>query len=374
MKQDNKKIARISQVVTAVLFCAFLAGFGLLHILLPDRTFSPVENRTLSKMPDFSWSALVDGSYTSKLEKYLEDQFPLRDGWMGLKNRYEYLLGKREFHGVYLCGDRLIHKIEDASRAEQNIAYLQKLTELTDVPVYLGLIPTAAEVYRDQLPAGAENFDQAAYLKKVRESVPDAVWVDMEKWMDGASDVSLFYRTDHHWTSAGAWHGYAALMEAMGEPFEPLGTPETVSKDFYGTLYSSSGVHWLAPDTIERYVSGEGVTVENFEKGETHGLYVDSFLGEKDKYASFLGGNTPLHIIRNPGAASGEKLLVVRDSYSDAMAPFLSQYFAEIHLVDLRYYRTSVAEYARENGMDRIFVCYSVENFVKDLDAVFMGR
>ena len=374
MKQDNKKIARISQVVTAVLFCAFLAGFGLLHILLPDRTFSPVENRTLSKMPDFSWSALVDGSYTSKLEKYLEDQFPLRDGWMGLKNRYEYLLGKREFHGVYLCGDRLIHKIEDASRAEQNIAYLQKLTELTDIPVYLGLIPTAAEVYRDQLPAGAENFDQAAYLEKVRESVPDAVWVDMEKWMDGASGVSLFYRTDHHWTSAGAWHGYAALMEAMGEPFEPLGTPETVSENFYGTLYSSSGVHWLAPDTIERYVSGESVTVENFEKGETHGLYVDSFLGEKDKYASFLGGNTPLYIIRNPETASEEKLLVVRDSYSDAMAPFLSQYFAEIHLVDLRYYRTSVVEYARENGMDRIFVCYSVENFVKDLDAVFMGR
>ena len=374
MKQDNRKIARISQVVTAVLFCAFLAGFGLLHILLPDRTFSPVENRTLSKMPDFSWSALVDGSYTSKLEKYLEDQFPLRDGWMGLKNRYEYLLGKREFHGVYLCGDRLIHKIEDASRAEQNISYLQKLTELTDIPVYLGLIPTAAEVYRDQLPVGAENFDQAAYLEKVRENVPGAVWVDIEKWMDGASGVSLFYRTDHHWTSAGAWHGYAALMEAMGEPSEPLGTPETVADDFYGTLYSSSGVHWLAPDTIERYVSGEGVTVENFEKGETHGLYVDSFLGEKDKYASFLGGNTPLYIIRNPEAASGEKLLVVRDSYSDAMAPFLSQYFAEIHLVDLRYYRTSVAEYAQENGMERIFVCYSVENFVKDMDAVFMGR
>ena len=374
MKQDNKKIARMSQVVTAVLFCAFLAAFGLLHILLPDRTFSPVENRTLSSMPDFSWSALVDGSYTSKLEKYLEDQFPLRDSWMGLKNRYEYLLGKREFHGVYLCGDRLIHKIEDASRAEQNISYLQKLTELTDIPVYLGLIPTAAEVYRDQLPAGAENFDQAAYLEKVRESVPDAVWVDMEKWMDSASDASLFYRTDHHWTSAGAWHGYAALMEAMGKPSEPLGTPETVADDFYGTLYSSSGVHWLAPDTIERYVSGEGVIVENFEKGETHGLYVDSFLEEKDKYASFLGGNTPLYIIRNPEAASEEKLLVVRDSYSDAMAPFLSQYFAEIHLVDLRYYRTSVAEYARENGMDRIFVCYSVENFVKDMDAVFMGR
>lgn len=374
MKQDNKKISRISQAVTAILFCGFLAGFGLLHVLLPDRTFSPVENRTLAQLPEFSWSALTDGSYTAKLETYLEDQFPLRDGWMGLKNRYEYLLGKREFHGVYLCGDRLIHKIEDASRADQNITCLQKLTELTDIPVYLGLIPTAAEVYRDALPAGSENFDQAAYLEKVRESVPNAVWVDIAQALTEHRREQLFYRTDHHWTSQGAYYGYGALMEAMGEQPEPLGTPETVSDDFYGTLYSTSGVHWLEPDTIERYVSGEGVTVENTEKGETHGLYVDSFLGEKDKYASFLGGNTPLYIVRNRSATSSEKLLVVRDSYSDSMAPFLSQYFAEIHLIDLRYYRTSVAEYAQENGMDRIFVCYSVENFVKDLDAVFMGR
>lgn len=365
---------KMSQRVTALVFCVFLAGFGLLHILLPDRTFSPVENRNLAQLPKFSWTALTDGSYTAGLEKYLEDQFPLRDGWMGLKNRYEYLLGKREFHGVYLCGDRLIHKLEDTSRAEQNIGYLQKLTEKTDIPVYLGLIPTAAEVWRDRLPAGSENFDQAAWLEKVRESVPGAVWVDVAGTLADHGDEGVFYRTDHHWTSLGAYYGYTALLEAMGETPMSLGTPETVSEDFYGTLYSTSGVHWLEPDTIERYVPGEGVTVENFEKGETHGLYVDSFLGEKDKYASFLGGNTPLYIVRNPEAVSDQKLLIVRDSYSDSMAPFLSQYFSEIHLLDLRYYRTSVARYAEENRMDQIFVCYSVENFVKDVDAIFLGQ
>ncbi len=365
---------KMSQRVTALIFCVFLAGFGLLHIVLPDRTFSPVENRNLAQLPAFSWSALVDGSYTSKLEKYLEDQFPLRDGWMGLKTRYEYLLGKREFHGVYLCGDMLIHKIEDSGRAEQNAGYLRKLTEKTEVPVYVGLIPTAAEVYRDSLPAGSENFDQAAYLEQVGEGLPDAVWVDLAGALADHAGERIFYRTDHHWTSLGAYYGYRALLEAMGETPAPLGTAETVSEDFYGTLYSSSGVHWIAPDTIERYISGENVTVENFEKGEMHGLYVDSFLEEKDKYASFLGGNTPLYIVRNPEAASREKLLVVRDSYSDALAPFLSQQFAEVHLLDLRYYRTSVAEYAKEKDIDRIFVCYSVENFVKDADAVFLGQ
>ena len=100
-------MSRISQRVTAAVFCVFLAGFGLLHLLLPDRTFSPVENRNLDQLPAFSWSALADGSYTAGLESYLADQFPLRDGWMGLKTRYEYLLGKREFHNVYLCGDML---------------------------------------------------------------------------------------------------------------------------------------------------------------------------------------------------------------------------------------------------------------------------
>ncbi|MBD5170323.1 MAG: hypothetical protein HDT20_09460 [Oscillibacter sp.] len=367
-------MSKASQRVTAIIFCVFLAGFGLLHIILPDRTFSPVENRNLAQRPAFSWSALMDGSYTADLETYLEDQFPLRDGWMGLKNRYEYLLGKREFHGVYLCGDTLIHKIEDSSRAEQNIGYLQRLTELTDVPVYIGLIPTAAEVWKDKLPAGSENFDQAAYLEQVKADVPDAVWVDISGTLNGHAGEPVFYRTDHHWTSLGAYYGYTALLSAMGEDPEPLGMAETVSEDFYGTLYSTSGVHWLEPDSIERYISGEGVTVEDVYGGEVHGLYVDSFLGEKDKYASFMGGNAPLYIIRNPEAASDKKLLVVRDSYSDSLAPFLSQEFEEVHLLDLRYNRTSVAQYAQENGIGQIFVCYSVDNFVKDVDAVFLGQ
>ena len=163
-------------------------------------------------------------------------------------------------------------------------------------------------------------------------------------------------------------------MEALGETPEPLGTGRTVSEDFYGTLYSSSGVHWLAPDAIERYEAPEGAAVEDVYAGETRGLYVDRFLEEKDKYASFLGGNAPLYIIRSPEAAGDEKLLVVRDSYSDSLAPFLSRRFAEIHLLDLRYYRTSVAQYAKDNGMDMILVCYSVENFVKDADAVFLAQ
>ena len=364
-------MTKTAQRVTAALFCLFLAGLGLLHLLLPDRTFSPVENRNLKQLPAFSWSALADGSYTAGLETYLADQFPLRDSWMGLKTRYERLLGKREFHGVYLCGDTLISKVSDASRGDRNLDFLHELTEKTDLPVYVGLIPTAAEIWREKLPEGAASFDQLAYLERARES--GGIWVDMAGALAAHAGEPIYYRTDHHWTSLGAYYGYAALMEAMGEPPAPLGQAETVSRDFYGTLYSTSGIHWLQPDTIERYVPAGSVSVEDVHGGQTHGLYVDSFLAEKDKYASFLGGNAPLYIVRNPGAPLG-KLLVVRDSYSDSLAPFLSQQFSEIHLLDLRYYRTGVAQYAEENGMDMIFVCYSVENFIRDADAVFLAQ
>ncbi len=374
MDERTLSLSRAAQAVTAAVFCLFLAGLGLAHVLLPDRTFSPVENRNLSQMPAFSWRALAEGDYTAALETYLADQFPGRDGWMGMKTRYEALLGKREFHGVYLCGDRLISKLEDAGRAESNMDYLRRLGEKAETPVYLGLIPTAAEIWRDRLPEGAESFDQGAYLERVRAACPGLEWVDIGGALAEHAGEEIYYRTDHHWTSLGAYWGYAAFMEALGETPEPLGTGRTVSEDFYGTLYSSSGVHWLAPDAIERYEAPEGAAVEDVYAGETRGLYVDRFLEEKDKYASFLGGNAPLYIIRSPEAAGDEKLLVVRDSYSDSLAPFLSRRFAEIHLLDLRYYRTSVAQYAKDNGMDMILVCYSVENFVKDADAVFLAQ
>lgn len=360
------------QIATAVLFCVFIAGFGVLHLLLPDRNFSPTENRNLASLPEFSWDALVDGNFTADLEEYLADQFPLRDDWMGLKSRYEYLLGKREFHDVFLAGDTLISNITDTSRAEQNLGYIQNLLEKTDKPVYLGLIPTAAEIWKDKLPYDAPTYDQIAYLEQAKEL--GAIWVDMAGVLKEHADEPIYYRTDHHWTSLGAYYGYTALLDAAGIAVPELGEGTVVSDDFYGTLYSTSGVHWLDPDIIEHYVSGDGVTVENGQTGEIGGLYVESKLEEKDKYSHFLGGNNPLYIVRNPNASTDKKLLVVRDSYSDSLAPFLSQTYSEIHLIDLRYYRTSVAMYAEMMDMDEIFVCYSVENFVKDIDAVFLGK
>ena len=360
-----------SRFLTAF-FCLFLGGLLVWHVLLPDRAKSETENRTLAQFPVFSWSSLVDGSYTEGVEEYFADQFPLRDGWTGLKARAEQLIGKSEFNGVYLCGDTLISKVDrpNQSLVDKNLSYVDRLEGKTDIPVHLGLIPSAAEVWRDKLPAGADSWDQTALLGNS----------DIGFWgaLSAHGDEAIYYRTDHHWTTLGAFYGANALLEALGR--EPLKesdfTPERASDAFNGTLYSQSGIHWLAPDTMEFWVEDAGLDVTSWRNGtpEPGCLYDRAYLEKKDKYSAFLGGNQPLCVIRNENITDGGKLLLIRDSYADALAPFLAQRFSEVHLLDLRYYRAPVSVYAAENGIGDIAVVYSVQNFISDVNLVLLTQ
>ena len=365
----------------AALFGVFLGGLLVWHILLPDRARSEVENRTLAQFPDFSWESLRDGSFTKGVEDYFADQFPLRDDWTGLKAPTEQLLGKREFKGVYLCGETLIAKVEPPRDGleEKNLSRVARLAERAEVPVYLGLIPSAAEIWQDRLPKGAESWDQAAFIARVAE-VKGVEPVDFLAALRDRAGEAVFYRTDHHWTTLGAYYGYAALMEALGRGEEVLGPDAFKPRvpphagEFQGTLYSQSGVHWLAPDAIEFWAEAEGLSVTSWRGGtpEEAELYDFSHLLGKDKYSAFLGGNQPLCVIKNPEGTG--KLLLIRDSYSDALAPFLALHFEEVHLLDLRYYRYSAAGYAGENGMDQIAVVYSVPNFITDRNLALLAR
>ena len=361
-----------SRFLTAF-FCLFLGGLLVWHVILPDRDKSETENRTLAQMPEFTWNGLKDGSYTKAIETYFADQFPLRDGWTGLKARTEQLAGKSEFNGVYLCDDTLISKVEipNPQQVEKNLSYLDRLAGKTDAQVLLGLIPSAAEVWKDRLPAGAGSWDQTDLLAESD--------VDFLAALSAHSDEPIYYRTDHHWTTLGAFYGANALLETLGR--EPLDraefSPETVSDSFCGTLYSQSGIHWLQPDSIEFWASEEGISVTSWREGKPQaaGLYDRSYLEVKDQYSAFLGGNQPLCVIRNENAPAGSgKLLLLRDSYADSMAPLLAQRFEEVHLVDLRYYRAPVAQYAAENGIDQIAAVYSVQNFISDKNLVLLTQ
>ena len=358
------------KIVIAV-FALFILALAVLLPVMPDVEFSQQENRLLQQLPSFSLEALADGDFTADFESYTTDQFPFRDAWTALKARCELLLGKKENNGVYYCkGGALIPNFDVPAKetVDKNIDYLNALVDGTDIPVYFGLIPGAGEVQASLLPKNAPMGSQQTVIDWAYDR-SRAFNIDVQSALGAHKDEYIFYRTDHHWTSLGAYYGYEALCQAMGLPAPSLASydRQTVSESFYGTTYSSSGFSWVKPDTMETFVPDDGsVKVLDMSKDPpAEGpLYDTSFLDVKDKYSMFLGGNCPLRSIET--GHEGPSILIVRDSYSDSLAPFLLENFSRIDLVDLRYYRDSLASYARDNGFDMILVLYSVSNFSTD--------
>ena len=363
----------------SLVFLVFIGFFFLLNLFLPDKEFSEQENRKLQTAPAFSFSSLFSGKFTSDYETYLTDQFPFRDRWISLKARCELASGKDANNGVYLCENETLLEAFEAPEQEtldSQLDAIDKLVGNTGAEVYFALIPSASEIWRDMLPEGAPNGSQKDVIDYAYDRV-SAKTVDMYSALRGHAEESIFYRTDHHWTTLGAYYGYTALMDAMDLEALPLETytAATVTESFYGTTYSSSGFSWVQPDSIQTYVEQGAVKITNYPEGKPveGSLYVDSYLEVKDKYSYFYGGNTPLLQIET-GTADAPSLLIVRDSYMDSLSPFLFPHFSEIHILDLRYYKASLKAYIEEHDIDQVLVCYSVPNFVTDINVFLAGR
>ena len=286
--------------------------------------------------------------------------------------------GQEENNGVYLGTDGQTLFAQYTKPSAEDLAlrvgYVNQLGANVDVPVYFALIPDKSYVWADRLPDRAPLVDDGSTIQESMDLTgEDVTDIDLR---DAFSGDDVFYRTDHHWSLFGAFQGYEALTQAMGvETVTPEGEPTRVSDSFYGTTYSSSGAGWVRPDEIYTWVSEEGITVTAYPKGQPEPgvLYDKSFLEKKDKYSMFLGGNKPLAVLENPQAQGG-KLLVIRDSYSDSLAPFLAQSYQEVHLFDVRYNLNSVQQYVEENHIDQVLVLFSASNFSTESNLFVMSR
>lgn len=364
----------------ALIFLAFIGAFFTLNLVLPDRQFSEQENRYLQMRPEFSFKSLFSGDYTSKFETYTTDQFTFRDEWITLKAASELALGKQENNDVHLCENGTLiegFKRPESSVLDSNMSALNTLVGNTDAKVYFALIPDKSDLYSSLLPKNVPNDSEKEVIDYCYGQ-SNATNVDIYSALSAHTDEYIFYRTDHHWTSLGAYYGLSALAESMGLPCPALDSytdRHVVSEEFYGTTWSSSGFSWVDPDTMETFVNApEGLKVTSYPQGSpVEGkLYDFSFLEKKDKYSMFMGGNCPMHVIET-GNEDKPSLLILRDSYTDSLIPFLLDDFSEIHVLDLRYYRASLKAYIEQNDFDNVLVCYSVSNFCSDSNIFLLG-
>lgn len=367
--------------IEAIVFLAFIFAFFILNTALPDREFSEQENRSLQQRPAFSFDELFSGQYTKDFEAYTTDQFTLRDEWITLKAASELALGKRQNNGMFLCdGGTIIEPYEapEDGKLEANMEALNKLVANTDADVYFALIPGKSDIWAHMLPQNAPRDSEKAAIDYCY-SLSDAVNVDIYGKLEEHSGEYIYYRTDHHWTTLGAYYGFSALAESMGldcPDISEYSGRETVSEEFYGTSWSSSGFSWVEPDSMEIFVTEpEGLEITNYPQGSpVEGqLYDWSRLEVKDKYSFFYGGNTPLLEIET-GVEGAPSLLILRDSYMDSLSPFLLESYSRIHILDLRYYRASLSDYIAQNGFDDVLVCYSIDNFSTDSNIFLLGR
>ena len=382
-------------IFITALFCAFIGVFLAANAVSPDRAFSEMENRNLEQLPEVDFGTpeklfrdgnFFNGQFMRDFETYTTDQFVGRDFWVGLKSSTERALGKKENNNVYFADqDTLITRFDqpDAGDVTDNLNYVNNFVENVDIPVVFSLIPTQACIWADRLPEGAPNASQTDLLSQAQGAVSGATWADVYTPLMEHKDEDIFYRTDHHWTSLGAYYGYTGLAQALGYTPVPLSDYDATvrSTEFYGTVFSSSGVRWVRPDTITTYVPEDGITVvsHTYDNAgnpveEPRELYVESFLSVKDKYSMFLGGNQSLGVVKNANNPDGPKLLILRDSYADSLVPFLTAHYSEIHLIDPRYYHLSVKDYVEQNGIDQALVLYSVPNFVTDGNMFWITR
>ena len=382
MRKSRKKWERKREEqrhkVIALIFIAMLVIFCGVNLATGDREFSSKENRALEQKPKLTLSGIESGRWMNQYESYVSDQFAGRDFWVSLKSRIDLLAGKRKSNGVFKGKDSYL--LEDISRPDEtqlkmNLEAMKKFQkQYKDIPMYMMLVPNAANIESDKLPRYAVTEDQDKQFRTIKSSLGTAFnWVDVEETLKKHKSEEIYYHTDHHWTTLGAYYGYQALARTMkyNTSKAPVMKPYAVTNSFNGTLSATSGyetgykepMYIYAPEDLKK---ASQIVVNNVdEKKKTATLYDTSKLKEKDKYALFLGGNYPILDIKTT-ADTTDRLLLVKDSYANSIIPFLTSYYREIIVIDPRYYYDNINDIMEKNKITSVLFLYNGNTFVQD--------
>lgn len=374
MKKQN-----VMNVIIIAVFCAVILGLGLAVWLTPDLEYSENENRYLQTLPTLTADAVESGEFGDEVEDYLSDQFWQRDRWTAVRSRIKMLLKNKDIGGVYLCeGGYYIEKVTqndvDEERLQKN---LQTVRTFFDRCVEMGLVrenlafmpvPTPGYILHDKLPRYATLFDEDAVFEEMTAAMADYRLVDLRTdFAEAAEAGQLYYRTDHHWTTAGALLGYQSYRAAIGLSVPAASDYAVEQHDgFRGTLYSKVLDKNAAVDTVELYRwEGDTRLTVTYDNASHTECYDREKLEQKDMYEVFFGGNWPTVTITG-GAENGRRLLVLKDSYANALLPFAAADYEKIVAVDLRYYLGSLRELVEQEGITDVLVLYSTSAFMSD--------
>ena len=372
---ENAKIA---------VFGTTLAALFLGAVLHKPTEFSETENRYLEQKPKLTTVKLIDGSFMKDYETFITDQFPERSFFMGIKTAVERLRGRADDNGVYFGKEGYLFGKYDGALFESetvknNISAVAEFVKLYadkfgKEHFKIALAPSSSEILKDKLPAYAHVYNQTGFIDKIKKEAGEDYVIDLGENLKKHADEYIYFRTDHHWTTLGAYYGYEAIAAGLGLEVQPLEKmkAETVSYDFLGTYDSkvNTGITGgVDADSITIYFSAEidksNMMWDNDNDKTFDSIYNMDALKGKDKYTVFFGGNHSVTDIKTPNN-TGKTLLIIKDSFAHSLAPFLIKDYDRIVMLDLRYFNKSLKKYLNENEITDLLVLYSTPDFAED--------
>lgn len=375
--KKEKKILFYNKIIDRFLMVFFIFAIFLImiiNILTKDKSFSEIENRTLTTMPKFTISSFMNGDFSEDFSSYINDNFAGRNGFLSIKTSFEKLLGKTKINSVYLGKKNyLIQSFTEASEEETSAkinAINSFFNEHSNLNTSIMLVPTATKVLEEYLPPFSVNDDELALIDKVFSQLNEnIIKINPYNALYENKDNYVYYKTDHHWTSNGAYIAYTEFCKALGltakskDEFDIV----NVTDKFYGSLSSKIGVLGNTSDSIELYVPKYSPMVVNYisEQFKSSTLFKSEALNTKDKYEVFTGGNHPLINIKSTGDPS-KKLLLIKDSYANCFLPFLTSHYGEIFVVDLRYYYDNINTLIENNSITDLLFLFNANTFNSD--------
>jgi hypothetical protein len=382
MKKQTDRLLAIWFVVTIFVL-------AVVFLFSPAGKFSELENRYLQAEPKLTWDNLISKQFAEEAETFVTDHFPLRGKWVWVKSLSEQLRLQQENNGIYKGKDGYLFekftKPDLALLARYTAAVKAFAAANPDEHMTFLLAPTSIGLYPDKLPWKAPHDSQEQVNEAVGEqlqSLANLTFMNGFNFLMPHASEDIYYRTDHHWTTLGAYYAYVAYAKQMGWTPHSISdyTVETVSHSFLGSYHTRGQFSLIKPDLLQVFVPKQPVATSMYiadTNTTADSLYDESYLTKKDKYSYFLGGVHALMTLTShiPGGEEDlDKLLVIKDSYAHSVLPFLTQHVKEIHVIDMRYYNGSISEYMRDNGISQALLLFNTATFAENNEILKLSK
>ena len=363
---------------TFFVFSILVILFTVIDIINSPNEFSELENRKLSQMPILSLKSYIDTSFSSDYEKYINDQFFLRDNWIDLKSRIEYLLGKRENNDIIFGRENYLFKkftTFNDEMLENNLNSIITFTNNYNKEVDFFIIPNSYAVYDELTPRYLPLVDQLSLINSINsylslKSNNHINTINVAEELLKNKDDYIYYKTDHHWTSYGAYLAYLTYMDYLGLEIVDINNLEKITiNNFLGTYYNRSK-YFKADSDFITYYNILGLHIEIDGKEQLSLMDLDKFKGS-DKYSAFLWGNNGLTKVINENISEerkGSSILIFKDSYANSFIQFLSYNYEIIDIIDLRYFKESIRNFMKDKDYNEILIMYSFNNLSSDIN------